>query len=92
MDVTTLLLIGVAVLLFSLLLTLLALALYSGLFTSIDVKTGTPPVGSCFIAYKYGTGDYSEVGSYFTEGTNIGPNLKQIGLYYDDPAQVCINT
>ncbi|XP_067932541.1 testis-expressed protein 264-like [Watersipora subatra] len=79
------LLIGGVVLL---LLTLFLLLIYSGLFASVDVKTGAPPIGKAYIAYKDGSGAYKNVGSNFSESTSIAPNLKQIGFYYDDPIKV----
>ena len=70
--------------------TLLGLLIFSGVLTSVDVKTGKPPIGKAHIAYKDGTGPYNTVGSFFTESTSIAPSLKAIGLYYDDPAEVLL--
>lgn len=72
----------------ALLMSLLALLVYSGLFSSIDVKTTKPPIGNVVIAYKDGTGPYQNCGSYFTESCSIDPTKTQIGLYYDDPEKV----
>lgn len=64
------------------------LLIFSGLFSSINVETSKPPIGEVCIAYKDGTGPYSGVGSNFSECTSIAPDLKVIGLYYDDPKTV----
>jgi len=82
------LLILLVVLLVLLLVTVLVLALYSGLRSPVVVRTGSPPVGAITVAYKSGRGPYSSVGRVFSEATSIGPCLKAIGLYYDDPEEV----
>lgn len=81
---------GFVALLIPFLACLVALLVHSGLFTHVGVSTGKPPIGKAYLAYKDGTGPYSGVGSTFSESTSIAPNLKQIGIYYDDPAKVCL--
>lgn len=61
---------------------------YSGLFTSIEVKAQRPTFGSLRIAYKFARGSYKNAGHLFTEAHSIAPELKTLGIYYDDPQQV----
>lgn len=69
-------------------LSLFVLFIFSGLLASVVVKTSSPPIGEVYIAYKDGTGHYSGVGSNFFESTSIAPDLRQIGLYFDEPGTV----
>lgn len=71
-----------------LIVTLLVLLVYSGLFASVDVKTGPPPMNKVVIAYKDGKGPYSNTGSFFSEAVSIAPDKKSIGIYYDNPEVV----
>ncbi|KAF6732954.1 Testis-expressed sequence 264 protein [Oryzias melastigma] len=84
-DLILLLLIGV--LLLCLLGTVGGLLLYSGLLADVEVKTGPPPVANVTIAYKFKQGSYKDCGAGFTESCSIGPKLKSIGIFYDDPQQ-----
>lgn len=68
--------------------TVVLLVLYSGLFASIDVRTGSPPIKKVTIAYKFKEGPYKDCGAAFTEACSIGPKLSAIGIFYDDPKQV----
>ncbi|XP_048404079.2 testis-expressed protein 264 homolog [Stegostoma tigrinum] len=70
-----------------LLISLLGLALYSGLLSEVTVRSGPPPVGAFTVAYKYKQGPYREAGRLFTEITSIAPKLSSIGIYYDNPQQ-----
>uniref|UniRef100_UPI00358FDCC1 testis-expressed protein 264 n=1 Tax=Myxine glutinosa TaxID=7769 RepID=UPI00358FDCC1 len=81
-------LVSLVALLVLLLVSLLVLALHSGLRSPVVVRTGSPPVGAITVAYKSGRGPYGSVGPVFTEAASIGPRLRSIGLYYDDPAEV----
>lgn len=84
-----LLLAGIGVLFLCLILTLLALLLLSGLFETIEVKTGKPPLGEVVIAYKFCRGPYKECGPVFTEVCGLTPQgQKTVGIYYDDPEVV----
>ncbi|XP_062584794.1 testis-expressed protein 264 homolog [Saccostrea cucullata] len=84
-----LLIAGIGVLGLCLILTFLALLLLSGLFETIDVKTGKPPLGEAVIAYKFCRGPYKECGPVFTEVCGLTPQgYKTIGIYYDDPKVV----
>ncbi|XP_041081051.1 testis-expressed protein 264-like [Polyodon spathula] len=71
-----------------LLLTVLGVVLYSGLFTEVIIRTGSSPIKNMTIAYKFKQGCYKESGSVFTESCSIGPKFSSIGVYYDDPKQV----
>ncbi|XP_041129720.1 testis-expressed protein 264 homolog [Polyodon spathula] len=71
-----------------LLLTVLGVILYSGLFTEVVIRTGSSPIKNITIAYKFKQGSYKESGAVFTESCSIGPKLSSIGVYYDDPKQV----
>lgn len=64
------------------------LFVYSGLFSPIDIGTRRPPFGILNIAYKFARGPYKNAGHLFTEAHSLIPELKTIGIYYDDPQQV----
>jgi len=64
------------------------LFVYSGLLSPIDVGTRRPPFGILNIAYKFARGPYKNAGHLFTEAHSLIPELKTIGIYYDDPQQV----
>lgn len=61
---------------------------YSGLLSPIDIGTKRPPFGILNIAYKFARGPYKNAGHLFTEAHSLIPELKTIGIYYDDPQQV----
>ena len=88
MESTTLFMISIAALIVIMFCTIIAFVLYSGLFTSIVIGAGSPPIQKVTIAYKFGKGPYKDTGANFTEVTSIAPNHKNIGIYYDDPYQV----
>jgi len=71
-----------------LLLTVLGVAVYSGLLHNIQVDVGKPPISNVTIAYKFDRGPYSNCGYLFTESYSLAPNLRSIGIYYDDPYEV----
>ncbi|XP_060691761.1 testis-expressed protein 264 homolog [Hemiscyllium ocellatum] len=77
--------VGIVLLAAFLLLSLLVLALYSGLLSEVTVRSGPPPIGAFTVAYKYKQGPYREAGRLFTEITSIAPKLSSIGIYYDTP-------
>jgi len=64
------------------------LFVYSGLLTPIDIGTRRPPFGILRIAYKFARGPYKNAGHLFTQAHSLIPELKTIGIYYDDPQQV----
>ena len=82
------LLLCIAVLFILLLLTILLLVSYSGLFHTIQIGAGPPPVTNLKVVYKYGKGSYKEAGPVFSDVTSIAPRHKCFGVYYDDPTEV----
>lgn len=66
------------------------LFVYSGLFSPISIDTRSPPFGGLHIAYKFARGAYKNAGHLFTEAHSLVPELKTIGVYYDDPEMVCL--
>uniref|UniRef100_A0A1A7WC08 Testis expressed 264 n=1 Tax=Iconisemion striatum TaxID=60296 RepID=A0A1A7WC08_9TELE len=63
------------------------LLVYSGLLSDVVVKTGPPPVKNVTVAYKFQEGSYKDCGAAYTESCSIGPKLRSIGVFYDDPKQ-----
>ncbi|KAI9556996.1 hypothetical protein GHT06_016790 [Daphnia sinensis] len=61
---------------------------YSGLFAPIEIRAERPSFTSLRIAYKFARGPYKNAGHLFTEAHSLIPELKTIGIYYDDPQQV----
>lgn len=72
-----------------LILTLVGFVFYTGLFSEVVIRTGSPPVKNITIAYKFRKGSYKDSGAAFTESCSIGPKLSSVGVFYDDPSQVC---
>ncbi|XP_008408078.1 testis-expressed sequence 264 protein [Poecilia reticulata] len=75
-------------LLLCLVLTVGGLLVYSGLLSEVVVKTGAPPIRNVTVAYKFKQGAYKDCGAAFTETYSIGPNLRPIGIFYDDPKKI----
>lgn len=65
---------------------------YSGLLSPIEIRAERPTFGSLHVAYKFARGPYKNAGHLFTEAHSLVPELKTIGIYYDDPEQVCLFT
>ena len=61
---------------------------YSGLFHSVVVGAGQPPIKEVVVAYHFGRGAYRNCGYYFCELASLAPQQKCLGIYYDDPQQV----
>lgn len=76
------------VLLVCLVVTIGGFLMYSGLLSEVNVKTGPPPIRNVTIAYKFREGSYKDCGAAFTETCSIGPKLRTIAVFYDDPKQV----
>ncbi|XP_048054733.1 testis-expressed protein 264 [Megalobrama amblycephala] len=70
-----------------LILTLVGFVFYTGLFSEVVIRTGSPPVKNITIAYKFRKGSYKDSGAAFTESCSIGPKLSSVGVFYDDPSQ-----
>ncbi|XP_026069207.1 testis-expressed protein 264-like [Carassius auratus] len=70
-----------------LILTVVGFVFYSGLFSEVVIRTGSPPVKNITIAYKFRKGSYKASGAAFTESCSIGPKLSSVGVFYDDPNQ-----
>ncbi|ESP02518.1 hypothetical protein LOTGIDRAFT_84765, partial [Lottia gigantea] len=68
--------------------TILALLVYSGLFETVTVGAGSPPIGEALIAYRFARGPYKEAGQTFTEIAHLAPDNKALGIYYDEPKRV----
>ncbi|XP_070557661.1 testis-expressed protein 264 homolog [Ptychodera flava] len=86
-----LIVLGIVFLTIALFLTLCLLVVYSGLFHSVDVKAGRPPVSNLYIAYKYRKGPYSECGDLFTDTVKLAPDHRSIAVFYDSPCEVAAN-
>lgn len=67
---------------------LLAFLAYSGLFTSVNIGTGRPPIGEVIVAYKFSTGPYEKSEKLFREFMKIDENRSTVGIYYDNPDEV----
>ncbi|XP_076124529.1 testis-expressed protein 264 homolog [Alosa pseudoharengus] len=78
----------VGILILSLLLMAVGYVMYSGLFSEIIIRTGSPPMRNITIAYKFKQGPYKDCGALFTECSKLGPKLSTIGVFYDDPKKV----
>lgn len=61
---------------------------HSGLFAPVEIRAQRPSFGSLRVAYKFARGPYKNAGHLFTEAHSLIPELKTIGIYYDDPQQV----
>ncbi|XP_072308788.1 testis-expressed protein 264 isoform X2 [Eucyclogobius newberryi] len=81
------LLILILVLVVCIFVTIAALVLHSGLLSEVVVKTGPPPIKNVTIAYKFKEGSYKDSGAAYTESCSIGPKLRTIAIFYDDPKQ-----
>ncbi|XP_068171294.1 testis-expressed protein 264 [Antennarius striatus] len=81
------LLLLIVVLMTCLIVTIGSFLVYSGLLAEITIKTGPPPIRNVTIAYKFKEGAYKDCGAAFTESCSIGPKLRSIGIFYDDPKQ-----
>ena len=88
MEFSLYIVIAIFAVLLLLLLTLLGVAVYSGLLHSIQIDVGKPHISNVTIAYKFDRGPYSNCGRLFTEAYSVAPKLRTIGIYYDDPYEV----
>ncbi|KAL4226190.1 hypothetical protein ACF0H5_014176 [Mactra antiquata] len=88
MDEITLIIIGCIVMFVLLCLTVYYLLYLLGVSKPIDVKAGAPPLQNATVAYKFAKGPYKNSGQIFTEVALLCPDLKCIGLYYDNPNEI----
>lgn len=70
-----------------LIVTLVGFVFYTGIFSEVVIRTGSPPVKNITIAYKFWKSSYKASGAAFTESCSIGPKLSSVGVFYDDPNQ-----
>lgn len=61
---------------------------HSGLLAPVEIRAQRPPFGTLHVAYKFARGPYKNAGHLFTEAHSLVPELRTIGIYYDDPQQV----
>lgn len=61
---------------------------HSGLLAPVEIRAQCPPFGTLHVAYKFARGSYRNAGHLYTEAHSLAPELKTIGVYYDDPQQV----
>ncbi|XP_062842230.1 testis-expressed protein 264 homolog [Trichomycterus rosablanca] len=77
------------ILLLSLLVLIISVYLvYSGVLTRIEIRTGSAPVRSITVAYKYTQEGYRDNALLQAECCRIDPHLPTIIIYYDDPKKV----
>jgi len=72
----------------SLLFTIVAYIVYSGLLAPVEVSALSPPFEPSVFAYKTGKGAYKNAGEIFTNSFCLSPNRRTMGIYYDDPDTV----
>lgn len=70
------------------LLFVLAILAYLGVFHKIEIRVGPPPVGDFMAFYKYCEGPYEECRTTFSELSTLVPTVHRFGIYYDDPKLV----
>lgn len=76
------------VLLILLILTVVLLLWHSGVFVSSDIKTCKPPFQELEVAYKFVRGSQQDCSMVYAEAHSIAPDLRCIGVYYDNPKEV----
>ena len=72
----------------SLLVLVLAVGAYSGLFHRIVVRTLPYPLPPVTLAYKFKCGPFGMVGPIFQELSRLAPGKKCMAIYYDSPCVV----
>ena len=92
MDPSVIIMILIPLLLIALFLTSLLLLWYSGYFIEIDVKTCKSPLKELEVAYKFVKGSYKDSSLVYAEAHSLIPHLRCIGIYYDNPKEVCMST
>lgn len=69
---------------------LLALLVYSGLFYTYTIRCSIPASLPKRIAYTTYKGRYQDVGKVFCKLCDLVPHKRLFGIYYDDPKTVSI--
>ncbi|XP_078596181.1 testis-expressed protein 264-like [Branchiostoma floridae x Branchiostoma japonicum] len=87
-DEETMIVIAIIALLVLLALTVFFFLVQCGLFHTVDVRAGTPPIQNVTIMYKFRQGPYKDAGDFFTDTIELAPTNRTFGVYYDDPKQV----
>lgn len=90
MDPAFIITILIPLLVIALCLTIFLLMWYSGFFLEIDVKTCKSPLKELEVAYKFVKGSHKDSGNVYAEAHSLIPHLRCMGIYYDDPKEVCI--
>ena len=62
--------------------------IHAGYFSDIRIRTSNPLSLPGRVAYKLYRGSYTNAGAGFKELAAVAPNLKTVGIYYDDPRKV----
>ena len=88
MELWAYLVCAIAAVLLLIFFTLLGAAVYSGLLHNIQIGVGKPHVSNITVAYKFDRGPYTNCGYLFSETHSLAPQLRCIGIYYDDPNEV----
>lgn len=88
MDLWLFLVCAIVAVIVLIMLTLLGVAVYSGLLHNIQISVGKPHVSNVTVAYKFDRGPYNNCGYLFSEACSLAPKLRCIGIYYDDPEEV----
>lgn len=78
----------IPLLLVILLLTIGFLLWHSGVFITPDVKTCKPPFEELEVAYKFVRGSHKDCSLVYAEAHSLAPQLRCIGVYYDNPQEV----
>lgn len=88
MELFSLSLIGLGCMTLIIVITICVALIYSGIFESVVVRSGNPPIGKVTIAYIHDKGPYKEIGPVFGRlGSYLPANkeYKMLGIYYDCP-------
>ncbi|XP_054707731.1 testis-expressed protein 264 homolog [Uloborus diversus] len=88
MESAGIIMVLIPVLLILILLTIVALLWHSGYFLPVDVKTCKPPFDELEVAYKFVRGSHKDCSMLYAEAHGLAPQLRCIGVYYDNPREV----
>lgn len=68
--------------------TVLCTLLHAGLFYDLIIRKSIAPSCPRKVSYSVHSGPYKNAGTHFKRLSVLVPNLKQFGIYYDDPRKV----